>query len=168
MTAKVINHLFLTSRFLIKGRVRTGDQRLTNFLRAYRRPFLPLENFSICDLEVGGWEEAENGSVRLEEILLAHEYLGLSGDEHLRGLAEETLFDLQRVSFALSGSPSLEVEGLVRRDSVAHHDLSGFLVVKHPELRRVHEPRAEALQCLKNLPYLVLHCANIHGFWNHD
>ena len=53
MNYPMVNHLFVTERFLVKGQVETGELRLSNFLNNYKKPMLQVEDITMIDLRSG-------------------------------------------------------------------------------------------------------------------
>ncbi len=172
MDVSIVNHLFLTPRFLIKGNVRTGDLRLSSFLNAARRPWLALENATVVDLERPDRLAAKQFSVRLADVLLAHEYLDLSGDPLRKSLAQPEPDQFRMFSLYLRAPCRLEVLGKIRREALESGQGDDFFVVLDPLLRGFEEsdpaqlpPEAKAL---KNLSYAILNRAHVHCYFQYE
>ena len=167
MDKSFVNHLFLTSRFLVKGRVSTGDLRLTNFLNTYRRPLLKIEDITLTELASGDQILAPVGSVRLRDVLLAHEFLDLSGDLHRRQWAERETFDFEMASVYFRAPSGMELVGRVRSEVIEGTSRSDFFVVVEPQLRGLERHHPE-LDVLAKLPYVILNRTQVHCLFQYE
>lgn len=168
MDLSIVNHLFLTQRFLVKGNVRTGELRLSSFLNAVRRPLLALDNVTLIDLEKGDRIAARRMSLRLADVLLAHEFLDLAGDLQRRALAKPESVEHRMVSLYFRAPSRLELLGRVRREVLDATPGEEFFVVMEPLLRGFDEKADGDLVPIKNLPYAIVNRAQIHCFFEYE
>lgn len=145
-----------TDTYLIKGHIRTGDRRLSTFLKNARMRFLDIEEATLIRHDGSGRTTASWIQVHVDNILFAYELEG-SGDEGLRLLAEHEKDDVEMTAH-FSGSHSLHVSGKVRRHSLDRNTLSGydFIVVVEPRFAGLSLPPAPEFTILENLPYAIV------------
>jgi len=165
---EIVTHLILTTRFLVKGRVNTGDRRLTTFLRSYTRPFLPMEDVTLLGLQENQRTLVRSGQLRVEDIVLAHEFLDLSGDEYQRTLAGTEESELKMVDIYLREPRGCELLGMVHPSVVESHEERGFFVVTQPELRGLKHAGQREFEQLQSLSYVTVQRAQIHCLFCHD
>ena len=168
MDLAMVNHLFVTPRFLVKGRIATGDLRLSSFLTSYRRPFLNIDDLSLLEWSTNSRIVAAQGQVRFDDIVLAHEFLEVSGDSHRKAMAEEDEQSFQMASLYLRAPCPWELFGRVKRDVVQATGADTFLVVRDPEIRGLESEAAEELELLARLPYLILNGNFVHCMFRYE
>ncbi len=176
MDLSIVNHLLVTQRFLVKGTVRTGDLRLSSFLNAVRRPWLAIENVTFTELVSGEKIVARRATLRLADLLLAHEYLDLAGDPIRKRLAQADAAEGQalprseyRMVSAWFRAPSrLEILGRIRQNVLDAATSDEFFVMQEPLLRGVDEATANLLLPVKDLPYAIVHRAQLHGWFEYE
>jgi hypothetical protein len=168
MDPVIVNHVFLTARFLIKGRVLTGEQRLTSFLRSYRRAFLSIEDITMFDLERSDQIVAARGQLRVEDILLAHEFLDVAGDMHSRALVERESQAYRMASIYFRAPTTFEVVGRVREEFLGGALQETFFVVQEPNLRGLQERTERDFLQLKRMPYTIVNGGQVHCIFNYE
>jgi hypothetical protein len=172
MDVSIVNHLFLTQRFLVKGNVRTGELRLSSFLNAQRRSWVAIENATIVDLEREDRVVAKQLSLRRDDVVFAHEYLDLSGDPLRKSLAQQEQDDYRMFSLYFRAPCRFEMLGKVRRDVLESGQGDEFFVVMDPLLRgfaeRDPEQHAAEVKGLKSLSYAILNRAQVHCFFQYE
>lgn len=168
MDLPIVNHLFVTARFVVKGSVRTGDLRLSSFLNAVRRPWLQVENVTFSDLASGEKVSAHRAMVRLADVLFAHEFLDLAGDPIRKQLAQAESPDFRMVSSWFRAPARFEMVGRVRREALDPSSSDEFFVVLEPLLRGGADESARELEALKNLPYAIVQRAQLHAWFEYE
>ena len=163
----LVNHLFVTPQFLILGRVNTGGKRLTSFLQSLRKPFLPLEDLTMMRLDRDERILASRGFLRSQEILFAHEFIDLAGDEHLKSLASMDDGDFGTVSFNLNEPRGCEVIGRCKSEALNPMLSDGFFVIGKPEFRGLEQRREREFEQLRKLSYGILNRAYVHCFFEY-
>jgi hypothetical protein len=169
MDLSIVNHLFLTQRFLVKGMLRTGELRLSSFLNSVRRPLLALDHVTFVDLQRSDRITAKRATIRLEDVLLAHEYLDLAGDPLRKKLAQPELQDHRMVSAYFRAPSRLEVLGRVRRDVLESASREEFFVVMEPLLRGLEEhEKRDDLRALDDLAYAIVNRTQLHAWFEYE
>ncbi len=150
-----VKDLLLTETFLLKGHVKTGDQRLSTFLNSTRRQFLEMDEVTVVNHVRGERVLIAQTLVRVEEILLAHE-MEETGDETLKHLAEREK-DEVTVTAHFGGAMPLRFSGkasrrAIERDVSTPHD---FVVVVEPKIPDLASRAAPEYAAFANLPYVI-------------
>ena len=153
---RFLKDLLFTDRYLIKGHIKTGGQRLSTFLNSTRKRFLEMEEATLIKHDGGERIHAELVSVRLNDILFAYE-MEEAGDEGLRNLGVQAKAELE-ITIYLSADMPLQMSGMVRTramnsDALRKHD---FVVMLNPILRGFAAKPAPEYALLKNVPYLIV------------
>jgi hypothetical protein len=168
MDVSIVNHLFLTQRFLIKGNVRTGDLRLSSFLNSVRRPWLTIDQATLIDLRHPDRVLIKQMTVRLADVIFGHEFLDLSGDPLRRSLAQQESNDFRMLSVFFRAPCRLEMLGRIRHESLESGQGDEFFVVMEPLLRGFEDKDAAEVQALKNLPYAIVNRAQVDCFFQYE
>jgi hypothetical protein len=168
MDLSIVNHLFLTQRFLVKGNVRTGDLRLSSFLNSVRRPWLAIENATLIDLRQPDRVFAKTTTLRLEDVVLAHEFLDLAGDPLRKSLAVQEQNEFRMLSVYFRSPCRLELLGRARHDAVDAGTGDEFFVVMEPLLRGFDDKDATDVQALKNMNYAIVNRRQVHCFFQYE
>jgi len=165
---ELVNHLFLTPRFLVKGRVATGDQRLSTFLGSYRRAFLTVEDVTL--VAIHSPEKTRTGRIELRasDVVLAHEFLDLQRDEHRRTLATQDQAARDTFSLYLREPMGCELLGRVREDALASAQQSEFCVVTQVEVRGLEHASGSEFEKIRKLSYAILNRSFIHCHFKYE
>jgi hypothetical protein len=152
----LVTDLLLTDAFLIKGKVQDKYTRLSQVLDEHRKFFLKVRDATLIDLKTRERIQTPLLHVNVDEILLAHELLDESGDQHLRALNQDE--ELHKVRVFYTGEQNLEVAGKVRPGCYEATDRATrrFFVLRDPELRGLKTEGDEDLSILDNLSYAIL------------
>jgi len=152
----LVSDLLLTDAFLIKGTVEDKYTRLSQVLDEHRKFFLRVRDATLIDLKTREQIQTPLLHVNVDEILLAHELLDESGDQHLRALSQDE--ELHKVRVFYTGEQNLEVSGMVRPGcyEATDRDTRRFFVVRNPELRGLKIDGDEDLGVLNGLSYAIL------------
>jgi hypothetical protein len=168
MNVPIVNHLFLTPRFFVKGIVKTGELRLSSFLNSARRPLLQIEGVTFVDFELGDRIVARRATLRLADVLLAYEFLDLAGDPLRKRLSQPEEQEFRMVSAYFRAPSRLEVLGRIRRDAFDATPGDDFFVVMEPLLRGFADKSVAELEMLKSLPYAIVNRAQLHCFFEYE
>ncbi len=157
----IISHLFVTDRFLIKGRAITGDRRLSTYLETVRKPWVMIEDVTLIDLATRDRVVVQRGHLRSKDIVLAHELLDITGDQFRKTQGEVGSDDLDLVCCYFRHPIRYELTGRVRKDSTLADESSGFHVVLNPSLRGFETAGDADLELVTRLPYLIVQRSHI-------
>lgn len=152
-----VKDLFLTESFLVKGHVKTGGRRLSNWLNNQNLPFLEVHDATLIGVQQGDRIVTARAMVRMSEILVAHELIDSAGDEQLARLADAES-DRTLVNLYFAGRLPIEVSGKMLRRAYNRRDLGDqeFLVVKDPSIEGLAGKKAREFSVLKRAPYLIV------------
>ncbi len=154
--AVIVEDLFLTDAFLIKGRVANKYQRLVKVLEDGGDAFLEVHDASMISLR--GTEVIRTPSVLVNpnELVLAHEFVDVAGDNALRGLAGNQ--KPSRIRAFYNGPMQLELTGCVeaRAYEPSHGDGKRFFIMQEPTLRGIDLDANAELSVLKDLSYAIV------------
>jgi len=152
----LVSDLLLTDTFLIKGTVEDKYTRLSQVLDEHRKFFLKVRDATLIDLKTRVRIQTPLLHVNVDEILLAHELLDESGDQHLRALSHDD--ELHKVRVFYTGVQNFEVSGMVRPGCYEATDRSTrrFFVVREPAMRGLKTAGDEDLSLLEGLSYAIL------------
>ena len=153
---RYLKDLLFTDKYLIKGHVHTGSQRLSTFLNNTRKHFLEMEEATLIKHDGGDRTQAEWMLVRVNDILFAYE-MEETGDEALRNLAAPDRAEIA-VTVHLKYDPPMQLSGLVRSraidsDTPGNHD---FFVMVKPMLQGFPAKAAPEYAVLRDIPYLIV------------
>ena len=81
--SKAAGEFIVTETHLIRGKVPQNLRRLTDFLEAYARPFVPIDNAEVIRLSDGEMTKTPRALVSKNEIVIAHEYENKNRDPRL-------------------------------------------------------------------------------------
>ncbi len=107
----IVEDLFVTGSFLLKGKLERKGQRLSRILEIHREPFLSVKNAVKTDFETGETLSLPQVFLNIKHLVFAHEFLDLSGDTGWKGISKER--DLVRVVANTSGDFSFSITGLI-------------------------------------------------------
>jgi hypothetical protein len=150
-----VEDLFLTSVFLIKGRLPNKTKRLSNMLEDSARTFLAVHDATLVSLRSREVVRTPSVMVNVGEVLLAHELLDVAGDETQRRLAGHVQ-KAARIRAFYSGPTQFEIAG--RIDPGAYESHPGgrkWFIMQAPVLRGLDLADPE-LALLSRLEYAIL------------
>jgi hypothetical protein len=153
---RFVKDLLFTDKYLIKGHVNTGGQRLSTFLNNTRKRFLEMEEAIFIRHDGGDRIQTEWALVHVNEVLFAHE-MEQTGDEGLRNLAARDRAEIA-VTIHLRWDAPMHLSGMVHKramhsDALHHHD---FVVMINPILQGFTVKPAPEYALLQNVPYLIV------------
>ncbi len=158
----------MTTQYLAKGRIPTGESRLTTFLQGYQRPFLSVEDITLYSLEKDQKIIASRGHIRREDLVLAHEFVDIGGDHFQKALADNTGSDSVVASVVLRQPSGWEILGKVKPEFLEQPQSDGFSVMMQPEFRGIEDRGVREFESLKGLPYLILNRAHVHCLFRYE
>ena len=153
----MVEDLFLTDSFLIKGRLANKYRRLTTMLNDTEGSFLAVEDATMVSL--GGDEVIRTPSVLINprEIILAHELLELSGDAAWRQLGQSN--KTVRIRAFYNGAVQFELAGKVEPGAYepSHNGGQQYFIMQRPVVRGLNLEGREELSVLDGLDYVIIH-----------
>ncbi len=148
--------LLVTDTFLYLGTVEGKVQRLSRAMEDPRHPFLSMRDAARIDLETGEIVESPQFLVNLEHVVLAHEFVDLTGDEGWKRLSQEgTKVQAQAQT---RGRFGFRVTAFLPRAALASPLLEEkpYFVFLRPEIACRPEPHEEAARRLEGLSYVIV------------
>jgi hypothetical protein len=150
----IVEDLFLTAAFLIKGRLANKYHRLTKVLEDSDRTFLQIEDATMVSLRGGEVIRTPSVLVNRDEIIFAHELVDTAGDYVQKQLASGE--KLQRIRAFYSGTVQLELSGKIRPKAYEPTDAGKwYFIMREPSVRGLSLDHDE-LRVLKSLPYVIV------------
>jgi hypothetical protein len=86
-TPTIVEDVFLTEAFLIKGRLSRKGKRLTNVLEDHNKAFLEIHDATMVSLRSAEVIRTPSVMVNVREVIFAHELVDSGGDEYQKRLA---------------------------------------------------------------------------------
>ncbi len=152
----IVEDLFLTETFLIKGRISNKYQRLAKMLEDYETGFLQVQDATMVSLL--GTEVIRTPSVLVNptEIIFAHELVDVAGDGVSRSLADNS--KTTRIRAFYNGATQLELLGKVEANAYDpnHNSKRRYFTMVEPVLRGLDITGNENLNILKDLSYAIV------------
>jgi hypothetical protein len=152
----IVEDLFLTESFLIKGRIARKYHRLTKMLEDHDRLFLQIADATMVSLRGGEVIRAPQVHVNVHELILAHELVEIAGDPAMRHLAADG--KSTRIRAFYNGSVQLEISGRVEPGAyeAAHQGGRRYFVVGEPVIRGLNLDGNKELGALKSMGYGIV------------
>lgn len=152
----IVEDLFLTNGFLVKGRLAHKYRRLTTMLDQAGGSFLSVENVTMVALR--GHEVIRTPSLLMNpnEIIFAHELLDVSGDSAMKLLAEPDKSVHIRAFY--NGSVHVELAGKVAPGAYepSHNGGRPYFIMQRPQVRGLNLKGNEELKVLEGLDYVTI------------
>lgn len=151
----IVEDLFLTDVFLIKGRLANKTKRLSNVLEDNLRSYLEVQDATLVSLRTNEVIKTPNVMVRVGDLILAHELVDVAGDEMLRRLSADD--KSSRIRAFYNGSVQFEVGGQIEPGAYEANELRGrkYFTMSKPVVRGL-DLDGEHLKILKTLDYAIL------------
>jgi hypothetical protein len=152
----IVEDLFLTDAFLIKGRIAHKYQRLTKMLEDAERTFIQIQDATMVSLRGAEVINAPRVLVNRSEIIVAHEFVDTASDESMRQLAHNE--KPVRIRAFYSGAIQLELAGQIEPAAYepSHNSGRWYFIMQKPVLRGLKLEANEQLAVLKSLPYAIV------------
>ena len=153
---EVVEDLFLTDAFLIKGRLAGKYQRLRKVLEDAGRTFLTIEDAIMISLRGSDVIRTPSVMVNTRELILAHELVDMAGDDVQRNLARNRKNN--RVRAFYNGGIQIEISGKIEPGAYEPARTGGqrYFVIQEPVLRGLNLEGGNELRLLKNLNYAIV------------
>lgn len=153
-TPVLVEDLFLTDTFLIKGRLPNKTKRLSNVLEDWSRTFLTIEDATMVSLKTAEVIRTPIVRVNQKEVICAHELLDLASDNAQRRLAQPN--KAVRIRAFYSGAVQFEMTGNVEPGAYEQPVSSRrYFIMQTPILRGL-DLSARELQVLGTLDYAIV------------
>lgn len=155
-TPTIVEDLFLTESFLIKGRLARKYHRLTKMLEDLDRLFLHVEDATMVALRGPEVIRTPSVFVNVKELVLAHELVEIAGDPGLKHLATDE--KTNRVRAFYNGSIQFEIAGRTEAGAyeTAHRGGTKYFVMREPVIRGLNLDGHKELGSLVGLSYAIL------------
>jgi hypothetical protein len=152
---KLVEDLFLTDSFLIKGRFEGKHGRLSQTLDGWRRGFVPVLDATLIDLRSREVFETPRVAIAWKELILAHELIDTGSDHYRRHLvAERTRVPIRAF---VAGRLPLELSGEAVSQAYDHGGLFQRCFILHqPRLRGLECEKHAELRCLAQMSYAIV------------
>lgn len=155
-TATIVEDVFLTDCFLIKGRLTNKYQRLARMLEDYDRTYLTIDDAVLASLRGPEVIRTPRVLVNQREILLAHELVDVAGDDAQRRMAAND--KSVRIRGFYNGAVQLELSGNV--EPGAYEPKRGgrrhYFTMIEPVLRGIGFDDNPELELLRKLDYAIV------------
>jgi hypothetical protein len=150
----IVEDLFLTDAFLIKGRLPNKTKRLSNVLEDWTKTFLTVEDATMISLRNGEVIRTPSVQVNQKEVICAHELLDFAGDHAMRRLAQPN--KAVRIRAFYAGAVQFELTGNVEPGAY-EQSMSNrkYFIMQTPILRGLDLSPPE-LQSLGTLEYAIV------------
>ena len=151
----IVEDLFLTDSFLIKGRLANKYQRLGDMLERCSTEFLQIEDAAMISLRGDEVIRSPRVLINPSEVILAHELVDVAGDAIYQKLASNDKQTQIRAFY--NGAVQIELSGRVDEKAYQPEALGGrtYFTMEEPVLRGV-PMQNEELSVLKDLPYAIV------------
>ena len=152
----IVEDLFLTDAFLIKGRIANKYHRLTKVLEDAERTFLLIEDATMVSLRGPEVIRTPSVLVNRQEIIFAHELVDTASDDSLRRLAAND--KPVRIRAFYSGAIQFELGGKVEPQAYepAHGGRKWYFIMQEPRIRGLNLEANDELKILRSLPYVIV------------
>lgn len=152
----IVEDLFLTDTFLIKGRLARKFQRLAKTLEDSVGGFLHIEDAAMVSLRSHEVIRTPRVLVNPTELILAHEFVDLGSDATYRRLADN--HKATRVRAFYNGIVQLELQGRIEPGAYEPSHLSGrrYFAMEAPVLRGLDYEGNPELAILQGLSYAIV------------
>lgn len=157
----VVEDLFLTDSFLIKGRLAGKYHRLSKMLEDCDRTFVTVEDATMIALRGSEVVRTPCVQVNTREIVFAHELLEIAGDFMQRHLAQNP--KTTRIRAFYSGGVQIELAGKITPGAYesAHGPGRRWFIMQDPVLRGIDYNAQRELQILGKLSYAIVQKAKL-------
>lgn len=152
----IVEDLFLTESFLIKGRLSHKYHRLTKMLEDTARLFLQIEDATMVPLRGGRVIQTPSIHVNREEIIFAHELVDTAGDETQRHLASAE--KPVKIRAFYNGAVQLELAGMIAPGAYEPNHNAGrwYFILQQPDIRGLDLDAHEDLGVLRTMDYCIV------------
>lgn len=151
----LVEDLFVTEVFLIKGRLAGKNKRLTNVLEDYQRTFLQIQDATMVSLRTKEVIKTPTVMVNVGEVLFAHELVEVAGDEALRklGIHEKQT----KIRAFYSGAVQFELAGQIEPGAYEQNALTQrkYFIMQQPGVRGLDLDHPE-IKVLEKLDYAIV------------
>jgi len=145
------NHLIVTRDLVLKGTIEPVLGRLSDHLRNYERPMLTLLDAAATWVQSEAEQDLPQVSVAVRRVLLAHEYVDMSGDPHMQAMNATGVG--RRYRIVMADLPGLILVGGMKTLPNARH---GFLVLEEPSVDSDGGSPEGLARAVQDLPYLLV------------
>lgn len=155
-TAALVEDLFVTDCFLIKGRLTNKFQRLARMLEDHDRAYLAVEDAVLASLRGPEVIRTPRVLINQKELVFAHELIDVAGDDAQRRLAAND--KSVRIRGFYNGSVQIELSGNV--EAGAYEPKRGnrrnYFTMANPVVRGINFEENPELGLLRKLSYVIV------------
>lgn len=151
----IVEDLFLTDSFLIKGRLANKYQRLGVMLEQFSTGFLQIEDAAMISLKGEEVIRTPRVLVNPRELILAHEFIDVAGDVTYQMLASNE--KKTRIRAFYNGAVQLELSGMIEEKAYQPENMGGrrYFTLSGPVIRGI-ETESPEMAVLKDLSYAIV------------
>lgn len=152
----IVEDLFLTDTFLIKGRLANKSSRLAKMLEDTSAGFLQVEDAAMISLRASEVIHTPRVLINPKELILAHELVDVAGDTTFRQLAAND--KTTRIRAFYNGVVQLELSGRIEEKAYLPQERGGrqYFTMEKPVLRGLRFETNADLEILKDLGYAII------------
>ena len=148
----IVEDLFFTSHFLIKGRLAGKYTRLGKMLEDAGKTFLTVEDATMISLRGPEVIRTPCVNINRSEIIFAHELVDVAGDNMARKMASND--KNVRIRAFHSGTLQVELAGMVAPGAYEPQNSSKwYFIMEKPVVRGLNYEANPDLKVLDSLPY---------------
>ncbi|HLU38424.1 MAG TPA: hypothetical protein VK081_03510 [Planctomycetota bacterium] len=155
-TAPLVEDVFVTDCFLIKGRLANKFQRLARMLEDYERSYLSVEDAVLASLRGPEVIRTPRVLINQNELVFAHELIDVAGDDAQRRLAanEKSV----RIRGFYNGSVQMELSGNVEPGAYEPRrgNRRNYFIMTSPVVRGLDFDGNPELAILRRLSYAIV------------
>ncbi|GDY01265.1 hypothetical protein LBMAG49_05940 [Planctomycetota bacterium] len=150
----IVEDLFLTDAFMIKGRLENKNKRLTNVLEDHNRSFLRVQDATMISLRSPEVIRTATVLINTSEVLFAHELLDLGSDPAMRRIATKGQNIKARAFY--NGALQFELAGMMEQGAYETQPTGRkYFIMQQPVLRGLDLSHPE-LALLSRLDYAIV------------
>ena len=154
------NHLILTENLAVHGQISPVAGRLADHLSTYTRKYIKLLEAKVTNLTTGESEHAREIHVAHSTIILAHEFVDVSSDAHLRAM--NTGADRVCVRMEMRGLPQMTLQGIV--GNTVMNSPAKYIVLSNLDVDNHGLQENIRNEFLKSLPYVIVNRDRIEAW----
>jgi len=155
-TASLVEDVFVTDCFLIKGRLSNKFQRLARMLEDHERAYLAIDDAVLASLRGPEIIRTPRVLVNQRELVFAHELIDVAGDDAQRRLAAND--KSVRIRGFYNGAVQLELSGNVEPGAYEPRrgNRRNYFIMTNPVVRGIDFDENPELDLLRKLSYAIV------------
>ncbi|MEZ5964422.1 MAG: hypothetical protein R3F56_11300 [Planctomycetota bacterium] len=155
-TATLVEDVFVTDCFLVKGRLTNKFQRLARMLEDHERAYLSVEDAVLASLRGPEVIRTPRVLINQKELVFAHELIDVAGDDAQRRLAAND--KSVRIRGFYNGSVQIELSGNVEPGAYEPRrgNRRNYFIMASPVVRGINFEENPELELLRKLSYAIV------------